>query len=553
MDRRGGSTLEKVVGRSPSVSPPPPVPMLPARSTVTTRLSKNVLLNEAAVAGGAEVRDALQRARMAGYRAKMEGGSNGPRREPPGRPGDSEASLKRIVEDFTRSVGGQSALSSYARQKPWGHGGEKLSFVARPSVDPNQLGWGAYDLKDPIQKDQSRIEKPAVRGFDEKHKQRFVYQQAGFSAQLDRKLGFQYSDKFNIKQMREEIFSIMSKINKTGHYSQYRSRAASLRGAGTFDQDMDPSVQEENVGRVSRVRKPAQFPRNHQTSETGESPEKEEETAPATVKKDERAVGKMAGINSTTADKRGKAIDKDGQKLLGHQRTANNTTSRMDSILSVLASNAELSTKKGKLLRGESTNSRLLPTQNSLQADPFDVSSAIVSQSPDRRLSEFKLIVDNYNCPRFRKMKDIGADVTSKLRQEVMRARHVSALASKKGKGFGVNDTPGSLAYLARHFNYGSSFDHTHGPRAGNLSSMKASQNGPISAHDQAKSHNALMPAGGRDPHMNLSMDVGGMQINVPATSAANSPQNFAGSLEHQHASQLAAKLRHLNESFDNT
>ena len=111
-----------------------------------------MLLHEAAVAGGSEVRDALQRARMAGYRAKMEGGSNGPRREPHGPIGEEETSLKRIVEDFTRSLG-QSALSSYARQKPWGHGGEKLSFVSRPNVDPNQLGWGAYDLKDPIRKD----------------------------------------------------------------------------------------------------------------------------------------------------------------------------------------------------------------------------------------------------------------------------------------------------------------------------------------------------------------------------------------------------------------
>lgn len=263
----------------------------------------------------------------------------------------------------------------------------------------------------------------------------------------------------------------------------------------------------------------------------------------------------MAGINTTKNDKRGKVIDKDAQKLLSHQKMANNTTSRMDSILSVLASNAELSSKKSPmLLRGDSTNSHLLPTQNSMQKDPFDISSAIVSQSPDRRLSEFKLIVDNYNCPRFRKMKEIGVDTTSKLRQEMMRARHVSALASKKSKGFGVNDTPGSLAYLARHFNYGSSFDHSQGARPNNFSSMKASKNGPISAHDQAKSHNDLMPTSDRNPHMNLSMDVGGMQINVPATSAMNSPQNnLTGNLDQQQASQLAVKLRHLNQSFDNT
>lgn len=53
--------------------------------------------------------------------------------------------------------------------------------------------------------------------------------QEGFSTQLDRKLGFQYSDRFNIRQMREEIFSIMSRINKTGHYSKYDSKAGSDR------------------------------------------------------------------------------------------------------------------------------------------------------------------------------------------------------------------------------------------------------------------------------------------------------------------------------------
>lgn len=105
-ERRGRGSLENSAGRSPSISPPPPAMMLPARSTVTTRLSKNALLHDAAMAGGKEVRDALQRARMAGYRAKMERGSNGPRREAEAPVGEGEASLKRMVEDFTRNLGG---------------------------------------------------------------------------------------------------------------------------------------------------------------------------------------------------------------------------------------------------------------------------------------------------------------------------------------------------------------------------------------------------------------------------------------------------------------
>lgn len=57
--------------------------------------------------------------------------------------------------------------------------------------------------------------------------------------------------------MREEIFSIMSKINKTGHYSKYDSRPGSFRGTETFDQDMDQSVLEENASRGSKVKKPS--------------------------------------------------------------------------------------------------------------------------------------------------------------------------------------------------------------------------------------------------------------------------------------------------------
>lgn len=48
-----------------------------------------------------------------------------------------------------------------------------------------------------------------------------MYQQDGFSATLDRKLGLQYSDKLSIRHMREEVFSAMRQINKQGHYSQH--------------------------------------------------------------------------------------------------------------------------------------------------------------------------------------------------------------------------------------------------------------------------------------------------------------------------------------------
>ena len=104
------------------------------------------------MAGDLEVRDAVHRAKMAGYRVKMNGaGSDDPVKRSPNNRIDEEKSFKKMVQDFTRNVGDQSnKTSSYARQKPWGHGGQKLSFVSRPNHDPDQLGWGAYDLKDPI-------------------------------------------------------------------------------------------------------------------------------------------------------------------------------------------------------------------------------------------------------------------------------------------------------------------------------------------------------------------------------------------------------------------
>lgn len=121
--------------------------------------------------GSVEVREAIQRATHAGYRVKKmradrdrEVGGQGPLAKTV--PASQEASLKKLVQEFAHKV--DSANSPFLRQQPWGHGGASLSFVNRPSADPNQLGWGAYDLRDPIQRDQNRIFKPAVRGFDEK-------------------------------------------------------------------------------------------------------------------------------------------------------------------------------------------------------------------------------------------------------------------------------------------------------------------------------------------------------------------------------------------------
>lgn len=65
--------------------------------------------------------------------------------------------------------------------------------------DPNTIGFGAYDQADTSNLSKNRMPKAHVRAFDQKRLQQFVYQQDGFSAALDKKLGFQYSDKFSIK------------------------------------------------------------------------------------------------------------------------------------------------------------------------------------------------------------------------------------------------------------------------------------------------------------------------------------------------------------------
>lgn len=74
-------------------------------------------------------------------------------------------------------------------------------------------------------------------------------------------------------------------------------------------------------------------------------------------------------------------------------------------------------------------------------------------------------------------MKEIGLDMTNRLRNEVNRARQVSALASQKSKGLYPDSTPGSLAYLARNAPFGSSFDKSFGTKPTN-STLKQKNSG---------------------------------------------------------------------------
>ena len=70
-------------------------------------------------------------------------------------------------------------------------------------------------------------------------------------------------------------------------------------------------------------------------------------------------------------------------------------------------------------------------------------------------------------------MKEIGVDTTKLIREQMYRARQVSALVSKKSKGLGNSESPDSIAYLARHINYGSSFDHSFGTHPTNSTVKK--------------------------------------------------------------------------------
>jgi predicted metal-dependent peptidase len=50
--------------------------------------------------------------------------------------------------------------------------------------------------------------------FDNKRLNQFVNQQDGFSVNLDKKLGLTYSDKVSIKQMREEVMTVIKQIQQ---------------------------------------------------------------------------------------------------------------------------------------------------------------------------------------------------------------------------------------------------------------------------------------------------------------------------------------------------
>ena len=85
-------------------------------------------------------------------------------------------------------------------------------------------GWGVNELADTSTLKKPQIPRKFMESLDKKRTQQFVYQQDGFSAALDRKLGFQYSSRFNIKQMRDEVKAIMKSNTRRGIYSQYTSK-----------------------------------------------------------------------------------------------------------------------------------------------------------------------------------------------------------------------------------------------------------------------------------------------------------------------------------------
>ena len=87
-------------------------------------------------------------------------------------------------------------------------GQEQFTWKTTTSTD---VGWKMNSLtninlkfddsQEVLNKDINKfcMPKPCMRSFDKAKQQRFVYQQDGFSAALDKKLGFEYSDKFCIR------------------------------------------------------------------------------------------------------------------------------------------------------------------------------------------------------------------------------------------------------------------------------------------------------------------------------------------------------------------
>lgn len=128
---------------------------------------------------------------------------------------------ERNIDQMRGSSQGQSPEKTTLPQSEYSSCGRPGAGRHSFQYKPGDVGWGVTAYRDADQPDRCRILKPHVRGFDKKRSEQFVYQQDGFSAALDKKLGLQYSDKFSIRHMRDEVFAVMRHINKQGRYSQH--------------------------------------------------------------------------------------------------------------------------------------------------------------------------------------------------------------------------------------------------------------------------------------------------------------------------------------------
>ena len=221
-----------------------------------------------------------------------------------------------------------------------------------------------------------------------------MYQQDGFSATLDRKLGLQYSDKVSIRHLREEVFSAMRQINKQGHYSQHLA-AKKL-----------PSTRQEQ--RASKGEFLLLGVDNAEILASNQPP--------------------MLNIPSS------KLADRGGYKL--------------DIVKPEVSGRSMYSSFHGRMVAGGRDDKMFdsSPRLTAFEGGPshrmhtYNTRKSVI-QSQDnladslRRLSDFRLMIDQTHCPRYKKMKEQRLST----RQQQICEREQRNLSALKRRSLTIN------------------------------------------------------------------------------------------------------------------
>ena len=107
-------------------------------------------------------------------------------------------------------------------------------------------------------------------------------------------------------------------------------------------------------------------------------------------------------------------------------------------------------------------------------------------------------------------------------------------------------EAPSGLVFAAHHQHFGAAFGPNISTHSG--ADHVAKNFGSPEGQDQPYYlHSDFAESFDRNQGLNLSMDVGGMQLPAAGTSARNSPTSLLANKQEK-TSQLTQKLRHLNK-----